>query len=84
MAGAWGVIAVGLFASSPPDMDTTQGRSGLVHGEWPLLGFKLAMSYEGLTKDLSQVAVFTFSACSFCPSSVWRPGPSSLPRFSSG
>ncbi|KAK3915597.1 Putative ammonium transporter 3 [Frankliniella fusca] len=32
MAGMWGVVAVGLFASCPPDMSTTQGRSGLLHG----------------------------------------------------
>ncbi|XP_034234262.1 putative ammonium transporter 2 [Thrips palmi] len=32
MAGMWGVLSVGLFASAPPDMPATQGRSGVAHG----------------------------------------------------
>lgn len=34
MAGVWGVLAVGLFATSPFDMPTTMGRSGVFHGKY--------------------------------------------------
>jgi hypothetical protein len=32
-AGLWGVLAVGIFALDPQLLNTTRGRSGLLHGE---------------------------------------------------
>ncbi|KAE8742660.1 hypothetical protein FOCC_FOCC011789 [Frankliniella occidentalis] len=55
MAGIWGVLAVGLFSSGPPDMPTTQGRSGLVHGG----GFYLLG-----VQALSALCLGTWSFCS--------------------
>lgn len=39
LCGLWGTLAVGIFAENPFPLDTTDGRSGLLHGGgWYLLG----------------------------------------------
>ncbi|KAL3286600.1 hypothetical protein HHI36_001100 [Cryptolaemus montrouzieri] len=55
VSGVWGVVAVGIFAQNPYPLETTNGRTGVVHGGgWYLLG----------VQSLAAVCLLTWGICS--------------------